>query len=169
VSDDFVRQFPPGVVPIHQPKSLEENLRDEAVEWEARKRADPKLVPAAYDDINDAMTVQHQAAPTDTPDAAERERVVREERAFLVAFERGLNDKLRQIDMRVTRCDVDGEGKGWRVAVKDRENRPFSVTITYEDAVIAGQRYGANMGERLMSQVMTRIIDARRLYFARMH
>jgi hypothetical protein len=43
------------------------------------------------------------------------------------------------------------------------------VTITYEDAVLAGQRYGRNMGERLMSQVMARLIDARRLYFARMH
>lgn len=169
MSDDFVRQFPPGVVPMHRPKSLEENLRDEAVEWEARKRADPKLVSAAYDDINDAMTVQHQAAPTDTPDAAERERIVREERAFLEAFRRGLSDKLRQVDMRVTNVAVDGNGTGWRVAVKDRENRPFDVTITYEDAVLAGQRHGRDMGEHLMKLVMQRLIDARRLYFARMH
>jgi hypothetical protein len=168
MADDFVRQYPAGVVPMHRPKSLEENLRDEAIEWEARKRADPKLVSAAYDDINDAMSVQHQAAPTDTPDASERERIVREERQFLAAFERGLNDHLRQIQMRVTRCIADGEGTGWTVHVKDSENRPFTVRISYDDAIRAGEKHGPMMGVKLMGIVMRRLMGARDHYFARM-
>jgi hypothetical protein len=168
VSDDFVRQFPAGVVPVHTPRSLDEELKSEALEWEARKRADPKLVSAAYDDINDAMTVQHQAAPTDAPDAAERERIVREERQFLEAFSRGLDDVLPSIGMRVVKTIADGHGTGWRVQVKDSAGRPFSVLVSYEEAIAAGSQHGANMGEHLMAMVVAKLTEARDRYFARM-
>lgn len=168
MADDFVRQYPAGVVPIHRPKSLEENLRDDAVEWEARKRADPKLVSAAYDDINDAMTEQHQAAPTDIPDAAERERIVREEREFLEAFRRGLCDRLVQVQMTCTRCVPDGAGEGWRIHVRDSAGRPFDVLVSYEEAIRQGQKRGRKMGDALMTIVVTKVLAARRRYFERM-
>lgn len=168
MSDDFVRQFPAGVVPVHRPKSLEENLRQDDLEFEARKRADPKLVPALYDDINDAMTEQHQAAPTDIPDAHERERIVREEREFLAAFERGLAERLVQVQMAVTRCVQDGTGEGWRIHVRDSAGRPFDVALSYDEAIKQGQKRGRKMGDALMTIVVTKLLAARRRYFERM-
>lgn len=167
MADDFVRQFQHGL-PVHTPKSLEENLREEAIEWEERKRREPGLVAAAYDDIQDAMTVQHQAAPTHEPTAAEREQTERDERQFLEAFHRGLSDRLVRYQMAVTRCAKDGEGQGWRVLVRDSAGRPFDVRISYDEAIGAGQKYGAAMGQELMSIVTRRLLGAREAYFRRM-
>lgn len=167
MADDFVKQFQSGP-PVHTPKSLEENLREEAIEWEARKRADPKLVDAAWTDINDAMTVQHQAAPTHEPTAAERDQQEKDERQFLEAFERGLSERLVSYQMAVKRCSKDGEGQGWRIFVRDSAGRPFDVRISYDEAIRAGQRYGDRMGQELMSIVTRRLLGAREAYFRRM-
>lgn len=172
MADDFVRQFQNGP-PLERPMTEAEEMRADDIEWEARKRLDPKLVSTTYDAIMDAMTVQHQAAELHGPDAARRDDEEREERQFLKAFELGLNDSLRQIGMRVMRLvrddrGTDAEQWGWRVQVRDSEGRPFAVTLTYDDAAIAGSRYGRNMGQHLVAQVMAKLIGARQKYFARM-
>lgn len=167
MSDDLIRRFQHGP-PVHRPKSLEENLRDDDIEWEERKRRDPGIVARAYDDIVDAMTEQHQAATTDIPDAHAREREEREERARLEAFSRGLRDVLPGIGMSLVRCTLDGHGNGWRAAVKDREGRPFAVSITYDAMIAAGQKHGREMGVHLLAETIGELKAMRERYFARM-
>lgn len=168
MADDFVKQFQSGP-PVHAPKSLEENLREEAIEWEAQKRADPTLVDKAWTDINDAMTVQHQAEPTHELSRTERDELEKDERQFLEAFQRGLAANLVSIGMRVVAVRKDGQGTGWRVMTKDSDNRPFAITITYDDAIDAGKAHGENMGRSLVALVISKLQAAREAYFRRMH
>lgn len=167
MSDDFVKVFG-DKVPVHQTLSVAEQQKQDAVEFEARKSADPKLVPDVYDMWHDAQTQQHQAAPTGIPDAAERENIIREERAFLKAFERGLADFLRGYQMTVMRAMPDGEGNGWRIHVRDNAGRPFDVHISYEETIAAGEKHGAAMGSDLMKTVARKLIGARSHYLSRM-
>ena len=52
--------------------------------------------------------------------------------------------------------------------LRDNAGRPFDVHVSYEEAIVAGQLFGADMGKDLMKTVVRKLIGARSHYLSRM-
>jgi hypothetical protein len=137
-------------------------------EWQARKASDPKLVDRIYAEFMglveecDAM----YAAPTHALDAAERERIEREMQQFQLAFCRGLEDQLRTHGIRVMR--MSWRQDLWRIRLRDRDNRPYEVSVSIDEATELMDLHGSSGGQKLLDLTIRRVFDAREKYIARM-
>src|SRR6478609_5704095 len=87
---------------------------------------------------------------------------------FARAFRAGLSDQLRgnEHGLKCVGVNLDGFGQGFVCKFKDREGRPFTVGVTYEDGFASVAKHGVTeMGRGMMDIVLNKLIKARERYF----
>jgi hypothetical protein len=90
---------------------------------------------------------------------------------FARAFRAGLSDQLRgnEHGLHCVGVNLDGFGHGFVCKFKDREGRPYTVGVSYEDGFASVAKHGVTeMGRGMMDVVLGKLVAARALYFERM-
>lgn len=135
---------------------------DPEYDW---KKHDPGLADDLAEEIFDT---EKQAQPTNAPDAAERDKLAHQEAVFLMGLPEAVTDQLKGQGIRATGADKNGLGTGYVVHCKDQQGRPFDASITFDEMIAFGQRFGASMGQQIIQKLCREIMAERARYFARM-
>lgn len=122
-----------------------------------------------FQDVWDSMlTENHQAQPTHAPDAAESDRIAKQEFELCRDLKTACTNELVGHGMRVLSVKKNGEGTGYLATIKDAEGRHYEATILYDEAARVDMSFKPHEVFRSMvNTVVTRALEARRKYFVR--
>ncbi len=142
------------------------DARERARRFEA-ERTD-KSDRAILDDYHDLITPNHQAEPTNEPDADERYKMERAAYKLITEFPAAIERRLKLYNLFVKGLLRNATtGDGYVLYVVDREGRHFDTELRQTDTLDAFYKYGDRMGIELVSLVEARILNARKCYFER--
>lgn len=135
------------------------------------RKHDPKLADDVAGMVEEARDAKHRPQMGDAagPDAAERERVERQEKRFLEALPRALTDRLQGSGLRCVGAHWDGTEQAYRVRAKDTAGRRFEALLTLDSALEIGAQMGEQAGRGMVTALAERLVAARAKYFSRMH
>lgn len=171
-----MRQFdigaadPSSIIPDGKPlgEVLRENKAREDLEWEVRKKLEPKVIADVYDAFHDAQTFQHQAAPSNLPTQEERDDEEKARQQLAQAIMAGVNERLYSCDLFPVSCIPDGNRTGFVLSVKDKVGRRFRVDMDFEAMGGIMSQSGTDPFQKLLSHICQAVLDKRADYFARM-
>lgn len=133
-----------------------------------QQKHDPGLADDVLEMVADSReSNRNYAESTHGPDAVERERIKRDERRFLEALPRGINEQLRGQRIIATRAIPDGTGNGYRIYARDAAGRPYECVLTLDEMMAMGA-VSDGMGRSIIRTCCERLLAERARYFARM-
>ncbi len=121
-----------------------------------------------FQDVFDSLTENHQAQPTHAPDAAESDRIAKQEFELCRDLKLACTRELVSHGMRVLHVKKDGHGTGYLATMKDAENRQYEATITFDEAAkIDIHLKPHEVFREMVGTLVKRALEARRKYFVR--
>lgn len=122
-----------------------------------------------FEDVWDAfLTENHQAIPTNGPDAEQRDRIAKQEFHLCRDLKQQATAELISHGMRVLDVMKDGHDTGYTARIKDSEGRVYEASILYNEAAALDISIDAHgVFRHMVSTLVERALEARRKYFVR--
>jgi hypothetical protein len=115
----------------------------------------------------DWMTSSPSMSQAGAPTQAEADEVVRQEMQLLECVRSHAAEHLRGQQLTITQAMLNGEGTGWFFETSDGMGHRWELQVSYDTALqVAGQDESRAVAA-LIDAVVTRAIEARRLFFER--
>lgn len=122
-----------------------------------------------FQDVTDLfLTDNHQAQPTHAPDAAECDRIARQEFELKRDLKLECTRMLVPHGMRVLHVNANGEGTGYLAQIKDGEGRLYDAQIYFDESARLDMSIKPHEVFRAMcGTIVERALEARKKYFVR--
>lgn len=134
-------------------------------------RTSPAAEHAVADDVTDLLDELRRGASPDYVSAADVEDERRASESFFTALARAIDSRLPWAAGRAVVAELASRD-GWSVALRDRDGRPYDVTVTYSalaDVALLQRAHDTERGPSVMAGlIVERLEAARRRWFERM-
>lgn len=129
---------------------------------------DPNADAAALNKLDFIQQIRDEAASQAPVEIgiteAEKDQLIREERAFLRNIQRAIDEQLTPQSVYITKAYLAADGDGYVFEFTDPGSRFFQVTLDVGDALLLSDD---NLGRSIVSKVCDDALLARKRYYER--